>query len=163
VSEKKREPVRTVRDMVAETLEPELREAISNLREEFGPIRPQIRELARRTLNQRLNIVRGQVFREGAMPSPPEEMTEEEKKTREALLSKIVGSLEPEISAVAVDIIKNGVQDALQSLDTGTLKSLSETPDIRLRRRMGRGRGDPLVIEVGDGIKQPVREVPIFV
>lgn len=161
--EEKKESTKEIRETVAEILGPDIKQTISTLREELEPLRPQIRELARRRIIDRLQMFRGEVFREGAIPSPPEEMTAEEIKNREKLISRILRALEPQIAEVAVDLIKNGVQDGLQTLDTGTLKALSETSgDLRIRRRVGRRGGDPLVLEYGDGIKQPIRDLPIF-
>ena len=94
-----------------------------------------------------------------SMTSTMEEPTEEEKTVVEAWMK----AMEPVITAEAMNVIKAEVQQMM--LMGGNIKrvakALKEGKKPKLVRKK-EGRRDPLFLQIGDGVEDPIEEIYVF-
>ena len=93
------------------------------------------------------------------MISPFEEPTKEEKEVVEAWMKEI----DPVIEKEAVAVLKGQVRDMMRMGGNvkAVAKALKEKKKPKLVRKK-EGRRDPLYIQIGDGIEEPIEEIYLF-
>jgi hypothetical protein len=91
--------------------------------------------------------------------NPLEEPTKEEKEVVEAWMKEI----DPVIEKEAVTMLKGQVRDMM--LMGGNIKAVAKALKEKKKPKLVRkkeGRRDPLYIQIGDGVEEPIEEIYLF-